>query len=267
MNKKLFYGIILAGFIGLVFQLVAFRAEATYHGYKWQKTSETACVPSCGQTGATHEVTYTCVDMPGNDHDQCGFTLSCPETWSLVNGSCWKFYGGHLHSQSATKTPDTKTVVEECSIPEEDVKACEPQPCDLQEVEVAVALVEIPCVTPTPVEPTPTPEADHNAAGNPPSVPTCTMPIEAPKLQGFDQTSNTSVFWHWWKTPNPIVSQWIEYGYEKGNYPYSVFVPNDSSGYEIGALDPNAQQNWARVGVMNEQGCVAYSNDLDPKKN
>lgn len=156
-------GVVVAFIAGVALFNHVQNVQATYHGYKWVKTDETPCKPECGQTDSTHEVTYTCVDMPGNDKDECKFTLSCLESWNLVNGRCYKWYNGHLHSKDATKTPETKVVEEKCSIPQEEVKACEPQPCDNLDVREAVEdQVEVPCETPTP---TPTPEADHNAPG------------------------------------------------------------------------------------------------------
>lgn len=131
---------------------------------------------------------------------------------------------------------------------------------------------EIPSPTPTqPPEPTVTPEqhfstpsgCSNNCGGTPPANLVCTVPIDAPILLGFKKTSDTSVFWSWWASKSDIDKQWILYGYEQGNYPYSVFIPKEATGFEVGALEPG-HNNWARVCVSNNAGCVACSNDLDP---
>lgn len=125
-------------------------------------------------------------------------------------------------------------------------------------------------VTPTPTVTVTPPVAQPQEAGASGSSndstwhsPTCTLTLDAPILQGFDVTSDTSVFWHWWPSKSGITKQWIEYGYEKGNYPYSVFIPTNVTGFEIGSLQKGLVR-WARIGVSDDSGCVAYSNDLDP---
>jgi hypothetical protein len=125
------------------------------------------------------------------------------------------------------------------------------------------------CTTPTPT-PTPTEVknestiADVTSSNVSQAESSCTASLNAPLLQGFKQTSQTSVWWNWWASKTPgIDHQWVEYGYSQGNYPYNVTVGNDITGFEIGAQDPNALQHWARVCVQ-KGACVACSNDLDP---
>lgn len=136
-----------------------------------------------------------------------------------------------------------------------------------------------PTITPTPTQkpeetPEPTPTANptqEQRIGDPPSgegkhnETVCNgVPIDAPILGGFEKTSKTSVFWKWWGSlTQGITRQWIEYGYEKGNYPYAVEVSTSITGFEIEQLDPNAKQNWARV-CVEKDGCNVCSNDLDP---
>ncbi len=134
-------------------------------------------------------------------------------------------------------------------------------------------------VTPTPEEATPTPQEEVSPIptempgqpGNPPlgegkhNEPVCNgVALSAPILQGYKFNSPTSVFWSWWASlTQGIQHQWLEYGYEKGVYPYNVDVPVNATGFETGALDPNQKIHWARVCVMKD-ACVACSDDFDP---
>ena len=181
--------------------------------------------------------------------------ISCNQGWH--EGKC---------EESATPTP-TPTIISPC---QDD--GCEPtptptiDPCQLEKGDCD----EI-TPTPTPTEPPQNPggPGDGRSDGgsstsNTPASPSCTVPIEAPILQGFKKTSPTSVFWSWWRSvTDGIQKQWLEYGYAKGVYPYNVTIDPSLSGYEVGALDPNAAQNWSRVCVM-KNDCVACSADLDP---
>jgi len=108
----------------------------------------------------------------------------------------------------------------------------------------------------------PQPEG-NNSTTNPPGNPTCTVSIEPPILQGFQKTSPTSIFWSWWASLTPgITNQWVEYWMDNGPHYTKIINPTDT-GTEIGSLDATAKQNWAIICVQKD-GCVACSNPLDP---
>ena len=117
-----------------------------------------------------------------------------------------------------------------------------------------------------PVEEPKQPHVEPTFAGsstNPPAVPVCAQQLDAPELQAYEKLDPKTVRWHWWLSTDSVEDQWLEYGNEKGVYPYSVLhIPVHQTWADTGELNPNLV-HWGRVCVRN-QGCVVCSNDFDP---
>jgi hypothetical protein len=131
------------------------------------------------------------------------------------------------------------------------------------------------CITPTPeVTPEVTPIASTGSGGSPPQfagsstnapvAAICTVPIEAPILQGFKALSPTKVLWSWWPSVTQgIEHQWLTYGYTKNNMPYSVLdIPAGKTNQDTGELKVGIMR-WAQVCAIKD-GCVKCSEPLDP---
>lgn len=201
-------------------------------------------------------------------------TLTCPDGYHLQNDG---FFGQRCHrTLSCSHYPQGQCPTEHVnpghSCPEGytlDDNSCKKtitRDCHTRSVFVCDDNTGGQDATPS-ATPTPEPQSSGGSSSNSTPAadnPVCTVGVSAPLLQGFKLTSPTSVFWSWWPSlTGGLDKQWVEYGYEKGNYPYNVTVNTDVTGFEIGAMDPNAPQHWARVCVQ-KGGCVACSNDLDP---
>jgi len=122
------------------------------------------------------------------------------------------------------------------------------------------------CVTPTPeVTPAPCvgscgdPPTFAGSSTNAPSAPSCTIPFDAPILQGFERLSPTSVKFSWWGDNAEKYS--IVYGYQEGSESYGQNDIHDTS-VVLNGLQPNAMV-WAQVWGWKDQ-CAEKSAWIDP---
>lgn len=139
---------------------------------------------------------------------------------------------------------------------------------------------EEPTVTPTPTEqpcedcveitPTPTrevvvsnpPQVDSGYTPPAPSADVCTLPIQAPLLQGFKRLSPTSVQFDWWKSPD-AETQSILYGYSADALNYSVVdFSADTTSFTLNDLQPNVMI-FAMIRAS-KGACTADSQIVDP---
>jgi len=243
--------------VGMVLLGARHAALATYHGYYWQKTSETPCNPECGQSGATHEVTYTCVDGEGSEHDECSIQTvydSCPEGFAVAIDShkCYnKKNWFNLITRPSHKVPETKTVTEDCEVPEEEVIACKPEEPVCEE---GYYMTENGC------ELNRVPENKQSEPSHEPSAPT--LP-QCPTIEGWlpqiafhteDTTHNTDGTWTFHYTiksvseSNPV--WWIWYG------PTPTLLPQVTV---VEGTDVKITQEWShnyiKAALFRQPGC------------
>ncbi len=143
---------------------------------------------------------------------------------------------------------------------------------------------EVGCITPTPTEPeatpsaTPTPVsqdstgATANNGGSDglssspdatkPFVASCTVPFDAPLLQGFQRLSPTSVEFSFWGVRD-VDKYSVVFGYSQDNLIYGIEnVANDQTSFVLNDLQPNTNV-WAQVWDW-KNGCAEKSEIIDP---